>query len=138
MNRSETYEILDLWMRSMTRGNSFIENDFWQKHYDTAKETYLTEKDNFVYIEDDKIVGFICVDSSNSIRGVFVDPEYENQGIGTALIEFVKERSPMLNMNIYMKNRRALDFASYHKFLIDGAVKDPLNNEIQYTMIWTE
>lgn len=138
MDKSETYEILDLWMRSLTHGNSFIENDFWQKHYDMAKETYLNEKDNFVCTEDDRIVGFICVDSANSINGVFVDPEYENRGIGTALIEFVKERCPLLHMDVYMKNRRTLAFANYHKFLIDGAIRDPINGEIQYTMIWTE
>lgn len=139
MDKSESYEILDLWMRSFTQGNSFIENDFWQKHYTVAKETYLNEKDNFVYTDENgKIIGFICVDSANSIRGVFVDPEHQDQGIGTALMNFVKESYTMLHMNIYMKNKNTLEFATYHGFLIDGAIRDPINGEIQYTMIWTE
>ena len=139
MEQSETYEILDLWMRSLTHGNSFIENNFWQKHYDIAKETYLNEKDHFVYTDDTgKIVGFISVDSANSIRGIFVDPNYENRGIGTALMNFVKDSYTLLHMNVYMKNRRTLEFAGYHGFLIDGAIRDPINGEIQYTMIWTQ
>lgn len=138
MNNSEAYEILDLWMRSLTHGNSFIENDFWQKHYDIAKEKYFNEKDNFVYTTDGKITGFICVDSENSVQGVFVDPDYENKGIGTALMDYIKESYNMLHMCVYMKNRRALKFANYHGFLIDGATRDPIDNEIQYTMIWNE
>lgn len=139
MEKSESYEILDLWMRSFTHGNSFIENDFWQKHYDVAKETYLNEKDNFVYTDDDgKIIGFICVDSTNYVRGVFVDPEHENRGIGTALMNFIKESYAVLRMNIYMKNKNTLNFASYHGFLIDGAQRDPINGEIQYTMFWSK
>lgn len=139
LEKSESYELLDLWMRSFTHGNSFIENDFWQKHYDIAKETYLNEKDNFVYTDDNgQIIGFICVDSTNSVRGVFVDPKYENRGIGTALMNYVKDIYTILRMNIYMKNKNTLNFATYHGFLIDGALRDPINGEIQYTMLWSK
>ena len=136
MDKSESFEILELWMRSMTHGNDFIESDFWQKHYDKAKEMYLNEKDNFVYIKDEKIVGFICIDSENSVGGVFVDPDYENQGIGTALMNFIKNSYTLLHLSIFMKNRRTLAFANYHDFVIDGAEKDSISGEIQYTMIW--
>ncbi|HIT84376.1 MAG TPA: GNAT family N-acetyltransferase [Candidatus Ornithomonoglobus intestinigallinarum] len=139
LEKSESYELLDLWMRSFTHGNSFIENDFWQKHYDIAKETYLNEKDNFVYTDDNgQIIGFICVDSTNSVRGVFVDPKHENRGIGTALMNYVKDIYTILRMNIYMKNKNTLNFATYHGFLIDGALRDPINGEIQYTMLWSK
>ncbi|MDY3031337.1 MAG: GNAT family N-acetyltransferase [Clostridia bacterium] len=138
MEKSETYEILDLWMRALTNGNKFIDNDFWKTHYNDAKENYLNEKDNFVYVIDEKIVGFICVDNSNSVKGVFVDPNYENRGIGTALMNYVKESYTLLHMDIYMKNRRTLEFASYHRFLIDGATRNPINGEIEYSMIWSK
>ncbi|MDD6484320.1 MAG: GNAT family N-acetyltransferase [Clostridiales bacterium] len=138
MAKSDSYEILDLWMRSVTKANSFIEDDFWQKHYDDAKDQYLNGKDNFEYIEDGKIVGFICVDNENCVAGIFVDPAYQNRGIGTALLQYVQTLYSLLHMNVYMKNKNSLDFATYCGFVIDGAIRNPINNEVQYTMIWTE
>ena len=138
MAKTDSYEILDFWMRSVTKANSFIENDFWQKHYDEAKTQYVNGKDNFEYVQYGKIVGFICVDSENQINGIFVDPKYQNQGIGTMLLQHIQTLYSILHINVYMKNRNTLEFATYCGFLIDGAIRNPINNEVQYTMIWTE
>lgn len=136
--KPQTYEILDLWLRSATHANPFIENNFWEKNYDEIKNKYFSESEGFVYIIDNKIVGFICITDENNIVGLFVDPDYQNQGIGTKLIEFAKTEYSMLHLNVYAKNRSMLAFSTHRGFLIDGAIRDSDSEQIQYTMIWNE
>ena len=90
MKPSQTYEVMDLWLRTTIHSNSFVEENFWETHYDFVKEKYINGKENFVYIIDGKIVAFTGVTEDNRITGLFVDPEYQNKGIGTALINFLK------------------------------------------------
>lgn len=93
-------------------------------------------KENFVYIIDGKIVAFTGVTEDNRITGLFVDPEYQNKGIGTALINFLKSEYNMLHIPIYARNRKALAFATRTGFIIDGALRHEHNGEVMYTMLW--
>ena len=117
MKPSQTYEVMDLWLRTTIHSNSFVE-------------------ENFVYIIDGKIVAFTGVTEDNRITGLFVDPEYQNKGIGTALINFLKSEYNMLHIPIYARNRKALAFATRTGFIIDGALRHEHNGEVMYTMLW--
>lgn len=136
MNKSETYEVMDLWLRTATRSHDFVEPDFWKTHYDYVKEKYIDDKEVFVYTEGDKIVGFTVVGADNEIGGLFVDPDYQNKGIGKELIDFLKSEYPLLHVKVYAKNRKALAFSVRLGFVIDGAIKHRHNEEVMYTMIW--
>ena len=136
MKPSQTYEVMDLWLRTTIHSNSFVEENFWETHYDFVKEKYINGKENFVYIIDGKIVAFTGVTEDNRITGLFVDPEYQNKGIGTALINFLKSEYNMLHIPIYARNRKALAFATRTGFIIDGALRQEHNGEVMYTMLW--
>ena len=79
MKPSQTYEVMDLWLRTTIHSNSFVEENFWETHYDFVKEKYINGKENFVYIIDGKIVAFTGVTEDNRITGLFVDPEYQTE-----------------------------------------------------------
>lgn len=136
--KPQTYEILDLWLRTASHDNPFIEDNFWERYYDQVKARFFTGREGFVYKLDGKIVGYICVTDENYIAGLFVDPQFQNRGIGTRLIEFVKTEYSLLHINVYAKNRGMLEFCTHRGFLIDGAVRHPDNEQIQYTMIWNQ
>ena len=138
MDKTNTYEVMDLWLRATTHSNPFVEPNFWETHYDYVKDTYIKENDTFIYISDGKIVGFASVSADNGIDGLFVDPDYQNRGIGTELIDFLKSEYSMLQTNIYAKNRKALAFSMKLGFIIDGAIRHEKNNEVMYTILWTE
>lgn len=137
MEASESYEILDLWMRSFTAGHPFIEDNFWQKYYNSVKESYVNEKDTYVYVYDNKIVGFISVAVDGTVKGIYVDPKYHNQRVGTKLARFIQDKYMSLNMEIYKKNRKALSYATYLGFLIVGANMKEENGEICYRLSWS-
>ena len=138
MDNSQTYEVMDLWLKTTTHSNSFVEQNFWEKYYDSVKEKYIDEKDTFVYMQGGKIIAFACVSTDNMIEGVFVSPEYQNKGIGTEMINFLKSEYPILHIKVYARNRKALAFATRLGFIIDGAIRHEHNNEVMYTMLWNE
>lgn len=136
MNKSQTYEVMDLWLRTSTHDHPFVEPNFWENHYDFVKQKYIADKDTYIYIEDDKIVGFTGVTDDNMVTGLFVDPAYQNRGIGKALIKFLQTEYSILHVKTYAKNRKALAFATKLGFIIDGAIRHEYNNEVMYTMLW--
>ena len=138
MEKSETRDVMDLWLRTSNYSNSFVESEFWTTHYDYVKQKYIDRKDTFVYIKDNKIVGFTVVDEGNEICGLFVDPEYQNRGIGRELITFLKSEYTRLRIDIYAKNRKAFAFSLQTGFIVDGASRQANNNELMYTMVWGE
>lgn len=138
MNKSQTYEVMDLWMRTTTHANPFVENNFWGKYYDVIKDKYIDEKDTYIYVKDDKVIAFTCVSEDNMIEGLFVDPEYQNRGIGSQMLDFLKSQYPILHIKIYAQNRKAFAFASKSGFIIDGAERHEHNNEVMYTMLWND
>ena len=138
LNKSQRYDVLDLWLRCTMLDNPFIEENFWQKHYDEVKNDYLVGSDTFVYMQDGEIAGFICITNQNYIRGLFVDPKYRSKGIGAKLISYAKENFSMLHVKIYIKNRSMVSFATHMGFVIDGASMHRETGEIRYNVIWNE
>lgn len=138
MRKSETYDVMDLWLRTSNYSNSFVEAEFWATHYDYVKQKYIDRKDTFVYTYDGKIVGFTVVGADNEIGGLFVDPEFQNRGIGRELIDFLKSAYPMLRADVYARNRKAFHFSVSLGFVVYGAMRHGANNEVMYNMIWKE
>ncbi len=138
MNNAQRYDVLDLWLRCTMQENPFIEDNFWQKHYDEVKNNYLTGRDNYVYMIDGNIAGFLCVTNKNFIKGLFVDPKYRNRGIGSKLIRFAKQTYQLLQVNVYTKNRAMFNFATHTGFVIEEATLHRDTGEIRYLMIWKE
>ena len=125
-----------LWGNENATEEELVEALKLSQSYDFVKEKYINGKENFVYIIDGKIVAFTGVTEDNRITGLFVDPEYQNKGIGTALINFLKSEYNMLHIPIYARNRKALAFATRTGFIIDGALRHEHNGEVMYTMLW--
>ena len=136
MEKSETRDVMDLWLRTSNYSNSFVKSEFWTTHYEYVKQKYIDKKDTFVYIKDDRIVGFAVVDCGSEICGLFVDPAYQNRGIGRELIAFLKSEYTRLRIDIYAKNRKAFAFSVQMGFVVDGASRQANNNELMYAMAW--
>lgn len=89
----------------------------------------------YVYILEDNIVGFIGL-NQNYIEGLFVDTNNQYNGIGTLLLNKVKENTTTLTLNVYKKNVKALNFYKKNNFIITNEKMDNNTKEIEYTMTW--
>lgn len=126
--------VMKIWKNENIRAHNFIAKEYWQDNYEYAKDI-LPKADVYVYILDEKIVGFVGV-NKNYIEGIFIDINNQHSGIGTSLLDKIKENKDNLTLSVYKKNENAISFYEKNNFIIASENIDKNTNEIEYTMTW--
>lgn len=127
-------EVMEIWKNENIRTHNFISKEYWKNNYEYVKDI-LPNADIYVYIMNENIVGFIGVDN-DYIEGIFVDINNQHNGIGTSLLNKIKEEKEKLNLSVYKKNINAIKFYKKNGFIITGESIDKNTDEIEYTMTW--
>lgn len=133
-NNNDIEEIMEIWKKQNIKAHNFIPKEYWENNYEYVKEI-LPKAEIYVYIDSDKIKGFIGI-NNNHIEGIFIDTDSQNKGIGTALLNKVKEDKTKLTLNVYDKNKKAIKFYQKNGFEIIKENIDKETNEKEYVMIW--
>lgn len=126
--------VMKIWKNENIKAHKFISKEYWKSNYNFIKEV-LPNAEIYVYINKEKIVGFIGL-NDNYIEGVFVDTNNQSIGIGTSLLNKVKENKNHLTLRVYKKNINAINFYKKNGFVITNKNIDESTKEIEYTMIW--
>ena len=126
--------VMKIWKNENIKAHKFISEEYWKSNYNFVKEV-LPNAEIYVYINKGKIVGFIGL-NDNYIEGIFVDTNNQSRGIGTYLLNKVKENKDNLTLKVYKKNINAISFYKKNGFVITNENIDENTNEIEYTMIW--
>lgn len=126
--------VMEIWKNENIRAHNFIAKEYWQDNYEYVKDI-LPKADIYVYILDEKIVGFVSV-NKNYIEGIFIDINNQHSGIGTSLLDKIKENKDNLTLSVYKKNENAISFYEKNNFIIASENIDKSTNEIEYTMTW--
>lgn len=128
--------VMQIWKNENIKAHKFISKEYWENNYEYIKEI-LPTAEIYVYILEEKVVGFIGI-NNKYIEGIFVDKNNHSKGIGTALLNKVKENRDSLTLNVYQKNTGAISFYKNNGFVIISENKDKDTNEIEYTMSWNK
>lgn len=131
---SDIDDIMQIWQNENIKAHNFISKEYWKNNYEYVKKL-LPNSEIYVYIEQDKIKGFIGI-NNNYIEGIFIDSDSQNKGIGTALLNKVKEEKMELLLNVYEKNIKAVKFYQKNGFKIVKNTVDKETNEKGYLMLW--
>lgn len=126
--------VMQIWKNENIKSHKFIPKEYWEINYKFVKEAILNAE-IYVYIVEEKVVGFIGLEN-NYIQGIFVDTNSQCNGIGTSLLNTVKENRNNLTLNVYKKNINAINFYKKNSFVIKSESVDENTNEVEYTMIW--
>ncbi|WP_051505141.1 GNAT family N-acetyltransferase [Paenibacillus durus] len=70
------------------------------------------------------------------IAGIFVSNEAQSKGIGTKLLETIKERYSELSLTVYKKNMKAVNFYQRELFVIKQEQIDKNTEEAEYLMVF--
>ena len=127
-------EVMEIWKKENIRTHNFISKEYWKNNYEYVKDI-LPNADIDVYLLDEHIVGFIGVNNDH-IEGIFVDINNQHNGIGTSLLNKIKEEKEKLNLSVYKKNINAIKFYKKNGFIITSEGIDKNTDEIEYTMTW--
>lgn len=116
--------LTELWLSASLEAHNFISSDFWQQNAEKMRHKYLPASENWVYCENDQILGFFSLFNDN-LAALFVDPAAQSRGIGRKLLDHAKILRPNLSLNVYEQNIRAVSFYSRNGFRVVQAQKDP-------------
>ncbi len=100
---------------------------------------YLRKFDNKVaYNKNEKELRPFIGINENYIEGIFIDTNNQCKGIGTSLLNKVKENRDNLTLSVYKKNINAINFYKKNDFIITSENIDKDTAEIEYTMTWNK
>ena len=131
---SDTEQVMKLWLSGNIEAHSFVPEKYWQSHFKEVQEA-LQQADVWVYDIDGNVHGFIGL-INEYIAGIFVDKNYRSIGIGTQLVNFVKEKYDTLSLNVYQENPRAVAFYQSKGFAVLSEGIDEDTSKKEYTMFW--
>ena len=136
LQKTDIDTVSQIWLDANRDAHDFIPAEYWENNFLPVKEMLL-QAEVYVYIDEckNRIEGFAGLDQEY-IAGIFVRKEARSEGIGKALLDFVKEKKQELTLNVYRKNERAVRFYEREGFHIIERTTDESTGEKEYLMRW--
>ena len=134
LNEADIDKVMDIWMKSTIKAHDFISKEYWQNNYNTVKEVYIPMSETFVYKDVQGIKGFISVINNEFIGALFVDIDFQGNGIGKQLIDYAVSKYGKLKLAVYKENKKSVEFYIYRGFkIIEEQINDDSKN-VEYIM----
>lgn len=130
-------EVMKIWLETNIIAHYFIEKEYWINNFDLVKEL-LPDAKVYIFQEDNIIKGFIGIIEEGYIAGLFVKSEYQREGVGKKLIEYIKPKYSQLKLDVYSKNKNAIKFYCKNNFEIVNEKNNEDTNELEYEMIFSK
>ena len=127
-------KIMGIWLESTIYAHKFISKEYWNENYNIVKDVYIPMSKTFVYEDNDDIRGFISVINNDFIGALFVEKNYQSQGIGKSLIDYAKNLYDNLSLAVYKENEKALEFYKKMGFKIISENINEDTNCVEYIM----
>ncbi len=89
--------------------------EYWESKVADMRNIYIPASETYVYENEGTIKGFISI-HENNIAAIFVSPTQQGKGIGSELIEFVKNKNKELSLCVYKSNAKSISFYKKHGF----------------------
>ena len=133
-NKADINRVMDIWLRANLEAHNFVDPNYWKNNFAVVKRE-IQSADVFVVEVKNKIVGFAGL-KEDYLAGIFFIQKVRHQGLGTGLLNYLKQHYPELILDVYQKNRAAVNF--YHKngFKVVQEKEYQDQNLNEYQMMW--
>lgn len=122
-------KVMDIWLKSTIKAHDFISKEYWENNYNDVKNIYIPMANTFLYEDKEGIKGFISIINDEFIGALFVDVDYQGNGIGKALINYAMDKYKKLNLAVYKDNKKSVEFYLKNEFKI---IKEQVNDDCGY------
>lgn len=126
---TDTQAVGDVFLAALA-GMTYLPELFTEEETRTFISDVLLPK-NEVWVAEDggRLIGFLGL-WGDVVSHLWVDPEHQNQGVGTALLELAKERRPSgLRLQVFQQNVGARRLYERHGFTLVGLADGSGNQE---------
>ena len=134
MNGADIPVVMEIWLETNIKAHDFISSEYWKKNY-AAVGQMMQDAEIYVCEKHGEIEGFVGL-ADNYVAGIFVKEKYQSEGIGKALLDYVKEVKEELVLHVYEKNERAIKFYLWEGFVKVKEQIEEENQEWEYEMRW--
>lgn len=121
--------------RIRTSAHHFIDGAYWQSKQKDMRSVYLPMAESYVLENEGEIAGFISV-VQHLLAALFMHPDHQGKGYGRALMEYVKERVPKLELKVYKDNENAIHFYERQGFSVLEETVDEETGQAEFVMGW--
>ena len=134
LQEADINKVADIWLNTNIKAHSFIPAQYWKGNFELVKERLL-QAEVYIYEDKQQIQGFIGL-NGEYIEGIFASDEYQSQGIGARLLNYIKNNRNKLSLSVYQKNSRAISFYQREGFEMQCVALDEATGEKEYVMVW--
>ena len=135
MTGEDISRVVDLWYEVSLEAHSFIPAAYWQDKREAMATRYLPRGETHLAVTKNEVKGFASV-VGNYLAAVFVQRSAQGKGFGKGLLNYVKGKRVELELKVYIKNYRSVQFYLSQGFVIVGENMDKETGEIEYEMRW--
>ncbi|MFO7842514.1 MAG: GNAT family N-acetyltransferase [Bacteroidales bacterium] len=129
--------IVDLWYHASVKAHDFISPKLWASHKKEMAEKYIPQAETYVAIENNMVVGFIAM-VNNYLAALFVKTDWQGKGIGTALLNLIKKKRKNIELKVFKKNSKSVDFYKQSGFTIVAEEVEENTHESELMMVWNQ
>ena len=105
---------MEIWLQSNVKEQSFIPKKYWSKNYKEVLRV-MGLASVYLYEDDGKILGFAGA-MEQELVAICVAEGFRSMGIGTFLLDRLKDEMGVLEASVYTKNKRAMNFFDKNEF----------------------
>ena len=135
LDKNDSNVVVELWYKLSIEAHDFIPTEYWRSNKKKMADEYLPNSETYGAFCDGKIMGFVSMLDSY-LAALFVDSSAQGQGIGTKLLDYVKNLRDKIQLKVYKKNDNSVRFYENKGFRIISENIDQETGEIEYLMLW--
>ena len=125
--------VLSIWLSVSVQAHDFIEPRFWESKQGAMRDVYLPASETYVAEALGQVVGFYSL-YENTLAAIFVQPNQQGHGLGSALLEDAKRRREWLQLTVYAQNVSSVRFYEARGFVPMGEQLDEHTGEPELLM----
>lgn len=133
--KTEIDKLVEIWYEGSIIAHDFINKSYWKTQKDKMKQMYIPMSETYVIENEQDVVGFVSM-MNNYLAALFIDVKHHREGYGRSLLDFIKEKKENIQLKVYKKNGKAVDFYLKNGFAIKAETLDEQTSEREYLMNW--
>ncbi|MFJ7935588.1 N-acetyltransferase [Sporosarcina sp. NPDC096371] len=135
IKKTEINELVKIWYEGSLLAHDFIDKEYWKSQQTEMEEKYIPMSETYVVSHENDVVGFVSM-LDNYLAALFIDVKHQGEGYGKSLLDFVKGKRETIQLKVYKKNSKAVDFYLKNGFVIKEKSVDEQTSEEEFLMEW--
>ncbi|MDQ0206525.1 N-acetyltransferase [Alkalicoccobacillus murimartini] len=135
LESNDVEQVVAIWLESSLQAHYFIADAYWQDQQAAMRDEYIPQSETLVLEENRVVLGFVSL-VDEQIAALFVDVNAQGKGYGKHLLQEVQKHKKSLSLQVYKKNKKAIQFYQNQGFKKIEDQIDSATGEEEYVMEW--